>query len=164
MVAFFNCQISYALEQMMKILLAIIFLITSCSLGSVTCLAQTNSYGIIKSVSGDVLICNAQKTIKAVPNMKFVQGDLIKTGTESSVGLIFEDDTVASLGANSEITIENFLFNPVDRELSFVVRLLKGSFSFITGQIAKLAPKNVKFETPDATLGVRGTKLLIEID
>jgi hypothetical protein len=96
--------------------------------------------------------------------MIVVQGNSIKTGANSSVGLLFEDDTVVALGPNSEIKIESYLFNPVDQELSFIARLAKGTFSFITGQIAKLAPQNVKFETPDATLGVRGTKLLVEID
>jgi hypothetical protein len=42
--------------------------------------------------------------------------------------------------------------------------MIHGTFSFITGQIAKLAPEKVKFETPDATLGVRGTKVLVKID
>jgi hypothetical protein len=96
--------------------------------------------------------------------MKIHQGDAIRTGATSSVGLIFDDDTVVSLGPHSELAIERFQFNPVDRELSFFARLLKGTFCFITGQIAKLAPNKVKFETPEATLGVRGTKFLVKID
>jgi hypothetical protein len=148
----------------MKTLLGIIMLVASFLAGSEFCLARADSFGIVKSVSGEVLISRSQSTLKAVPNMKIVQGDSIKTGDKGTVGLIFEDDTVVALDPNSEITIESYLFNPIDQELSFVARLFKGTFSFITGQIAKLAPKNVKFETPDATLGVRGTKLLVEID
>jgi hypothetical protein len=62
------------------------------------------------------------------------------------------------------MSIESFLFNPVNKELSFIARMIHGTFSFITGQIAKLAPERVTFETPDATLGVRGTKFLVKID
>ncbi len=127
------------------------------------CLARSGSFGIIKSVTGDVFVSSAQKTIKAVPNMKIVQGDSIKTGDKSSVGLIFEDDTVVALGPNSVLTINSLMFKPIDHDLSFIVKLLKGTFSFITGQIAKLAPDNVKLETPDATLGVRGTKFIVEV-
>ena len=148
----------------MKIILGIVISLVFLLAASEKGLALDDSFGIVKSVSGEVLVSNAQHSISAVPNMKINQGDLIKTGGDGSVGLIFTDDTVVALGPNSEIKIESFLFNPVDLQLSFVARLFKGTFSFITGQIAKLAPKNVKFETPEATLGVRGTKLLVEID
>ncbi len=120
--------------------------------------------GIIKSVSGDVYLTNATSAIKAVPNMRLNQGDSIRTGPNSNAGLIFEDDTVVSLGSNSEMSIEKFLFDPAAEKLEFVARLLQGTFSFISGQIAKLAPDQVKIETPDATLGVRGTKFLVKID
>jgi hypothetical protein len=163
-IAFSKLQLFYVREQIMKTLFGIVVLIASFLASSQLCRAATDSFGIVKSVSGEVLISSPQSTIRAVPNMKVVQGNSIKTGAKSSVGLIFEDDTVVALGPNSEITIESYLFNPVDQELSFIARLAKGTFSFITGQIAKLAPQNVKFETPDATLGVRGTKLLVEID
>lgn len=120
--------------------------------------------GIIKSVSGDVYLTNTTSTIKAVPNMRLNQGDSIRTGSNSNAGLIFEDDTVVSLGSNSEMSIEKFLFDPATEKLEFVAKLLQGTFSFISGQIAKLAPDRVKIETPDATLGVRGTKFLVKID
>jgi hypothetical protein len=124
----------------------------------------SDSIGIVKSMDGEVFLVGPHSTLSAAPNMKIRQGDTIKTGATSSAGLIFHDDTVVSLGPNSELAIENFQFNPADRELSFVSRLLKGTFCFITGQIAKLAPNKVKFETPEATLGVRGTKFLVKID
>jgi hypothetical protein len=126
--------------------------------------ARQESAGIIKAVSGDVFITSSQTTVKAVPNMEIIQGDFIKTGANGSAGLIFEDDTVVGLGPNSEMSIESFLFNPVNKELSFIARMIHGTFSFITGQIARLAPEKVTFETPDATLGVRGTKFLVKID
>ncbi len=126
--------------------------------------APTTAVAFISTVSGEVFLVSSQSTLQAAPNMKIFQGDTIKTGTAGGVGLIFDDDTVASLGPDSEIVVESFLFNPVDNELSFVTKLIKGTFCFITGQIAKLAPKAVMFETPEATLGVRGTKFLVKID
>ena len=124
----------------------------------------SETIGIIKSVSGDVYLTNTTSAIKAIPNMRLNQGDSIRTGPYSNAGLIFEDDTVVSLGSNSEMSIERFLFDPAAEKLEFVAKLLQGTFSFISGQIAKLAPDQVKIETPDATLGVRGTKFLVKID
>ena len=132
------------------------------SLSTSTIASET--IGIIKSLSGDVYLTNTSSSIKAVPNMRLNQGDSIRTGPNSNAGLIFEDDTVVSLGSNSEMSIEKFLFEPAAEKLAFVAKLLQGTFSFISGQIAKLAPDKVKIETPDATLGVRGTKFLVKID
>ncbi len=142
-------------------IIAIVFIFVT---GSMHCMAKNESVGFVKSVSGDVHIISSEISVRAAPNMKIMKGDTITTGVKASIGLIFEDDTVVSVGPNSEMAIQNFLFNPVEKELSFIARMVRGTFSFITGQIAKLAPKQVKLETPHATLGVRGTKLLIKID
>lgn len=148
----------------MKYVFAMVLSLCFFVVGSVSSMANVDQAGFVKSVSGEVFITTSEMTVKAYPNMKIAQGDSISTGENSNIGLIFNDDTVVSVGPKSEIIIEKFLFNPVDRELSFVARMVRGTFSFITGQIAKLAPKKVKLETPDATLGVRGTKLLVKID
>lgn len=144
--------------------LKVFFLLSFLSILPNVCIAEFESIGFVDSVKGEVMIVSSKNTVKAVQNMKVIKGDSIKTGSSSSVGLIFEDDTVVSLGPGSEMVIEDFLFNPADRELSFVARMFKGTFSFITGQIAKLAPQSVQLETPDATLGVRGTKFVVEVD
>lgn len=128
------------------------------------CLAEIESIAFVDSVKGEVMIVSSEIAVKAVQNMKVIPGDSIKTGSNSSVGLIFEDDTVVSLGPGSEMEIDEFLFNPAERQLSFVARMIKGTFSFITGQIAKLAPQKIILETPSATLGVRGTKFAVEVD
>lgn len=147
----------------MRLFSSLLLMIVLCVL-STTAVAETPTAGMVKTTSGEVAISNELGNVKAVPNMRFAAGDSIKTGSGSSVGLIFEDDTVVSLGANTEITIEQFLFNPLEKQLSLVARLVRGTFSLISGQIAKLAPEKVKLKTPNATLGVRGTKLLVKVD
>ena len=126
--------------------------------------ATTDVIGIVKATSGEVFITRTHTVHPVAPLMKLSEGDLIVTGPTGSVGLIFNDDTVASLGPNSQFVVDAFHFNPAEQELSFVSRLIKGTFCFITGQIAKLAPDKVQFTTPEATLGVRGTKFLVKID
>lgn len=125
--------------------------------------ATVENTGIVKSVSGEVFLANQASKIRAVPNMKLSEGDSIVTGKNGYAGLIFKDDTVVSLGPNSEMAVTDFTFDPANKELSFVAKFLQGTFSFISGQIAKLAPQKVKLETPNATLGVRGTKFIIEV-
>jgi len=128
------------------------------------CSAALDSAGVIKFVTGGVSIVGQGGAISAVPNMRVSSGDVIKTDAEGFVGIIFADDTVVSMGPRSEFALDDFQFNPAEKELSFVMRMLKGTFSFLSGQIARLSPDKVKLMTPDATLGIRGTKLLVKVD
>ena len=126
-------------------------------------LADTDPVGIIKAVNKDVFIVRNGKTHTATPGMKVMQGDYIKTGSGSSVGVIFEDDTVLSMGPKSEFAIEEYIFRPVENKLSFVARIFRGTLSFLSGQIAKLSPSSVRLETPSATIGLRGTHVLVKV-
>lgn len=142
----------------------ILTLILSAAFYSAGNCASLDSAGVIKFVTGEVVIAGTAGVVKAVPNMKVYSGDVIKTDVKGYAGIIFEDDTVVSMGPLSEFALDDFQFSPAEKQLSFVVKMLKGTFSFLSGQIARLAPGKVKLMTPDATLGIRGTKLLVKVE
>lgn len=126
--------------------------------------ADTIPVGIVRSVANEAHVLRNATQIPAEINMKIMNGDIIKTGPDGSLGLIFEDDTVVSMGPGSEFIVEDFSFSPADQKLSFVAKMIQGTFSFLSGQITKLAPDAVRLQTPDATVGMRGTHVLIQVD
>ena len=123
----------------------------------------SGTVGFVKNVSGDVFLQNDSSKVKAVKNMTISEGDTIITGSNSRVGILFKDDTALSMGPSSQIDISQFNFQPHEKKLSFITKLFKGTFTFISGQIAKLAPDQVEIQTPNATLGVRGTKFIVHV-
>jgi hypothetical protein len=134
-------------------------------------LASTLAYGlpldhagIVKSMVGEVLIVRSGRTIKADTNFILMEGDVVQTGSTGKAGLILDDDTVISMGTNSRIAIKRFMFQPNEKKLSLIARVFQGTVSFLSGQIAKLAPNLVHIETPFATVGIRGTHVLIQVD
>ena len=68
------------------------------------------------------------------------------------------------MGPNSEIAVDDYLFEPLEDKLSFVLRLIRGTVSFLSGQMTKLSPESVQLVMPAATIGVRGTHLLIKVE
>jgi hypothetical protein len=126
--------------------------------------AGADEIGVVKSVSGEAIVVRGGASLTPEINFFLHRGDVIKTGATGNVGVIFEDDTLVSMGPSSELAIDDFLFEPAQEELSLVVRMIRGSMSFLSGEIGKLAPENVKLETPDATIGMRGTRLLIKVE
>ncbi|MSN27416.1 MAG: hypothetical protein GJV46_16330 [Geobacter sp.] len=126
--------------------------------------ATSDHIGLIKTMAGEVTITRNSQTIKAAPNMKLMEADIVQTGPDGKAGLILDDDTVISMGLNSRIAIKSFMFHPNDKKLSLIARIFHGTVSFLSGQITKLAPEQVHIETPYATIGLRGTHVLIQIN
>jgi len=143
----------------------IVVLITIIAVGCGSfCLANSKHVGIVKSVSGDVVIVRNGQTFVAEVNTKIYNKDLLKTGSDGKIGLVFEDDTIISMGTRSQIVIEDFLFEPAEKRMSFVARIIQGTASFLSGQMEKLIPEGVRLETPDAVIGFRGTRVLVRVE
>jgi hypothetical protein len=119
--------------------------------------------GTIQSLQGTVSIARAGATLPASVGTALYRGDQIRTGKPGAVGIVLGDDTTISAGSSSELALNDYLFDPNNGKFALAVRMLKGTFSYITGQIGKLAPDTVKVRTPDATIATRGTKVLIEV-
>ena len=126
--------------------------------------APADPIGIVTSMAGKVTITRGGETLRGKTNLKLFAGDAIQTGSNGKVGLILEDDTAISLGQNSRLALEKYLFHPSDKEFSFITRVFQGTVSILCGAIARLAPHQVRIETPYATVGVRGTHVLIRVD
>lgn len=95
--------------------------------------------------------------------MKLYPGDTIVTQEDAAVGIIFMDGSVISLGPETHFEIVDFIFRPAERDVSFVSKVSQGTATFASGAIGRISPESVKFITPTATLGLHGTKILIEV-
>ena len=119
--------------------------------------------GHIQNIEGVTSIQRGGITLPGAAGAALYRGDLIRTGKPGALGIVLTDDTAISLGSGSELSLSDYAFDPKEGKFALVIRMIKGTFSYITGQIVKLAPDTAHVETPDATLAVRGTKLLIQI-
>ncbi len=120
--------------------------------------------GVIKNTSGKASIERDSSIQPATAGMKIHVGDALKTGPEGTMGVIFRDDTTLSLGPDTRIVIDEFLFSPAEGKLGFVSKISKGTAAYLSGKINKLSPGATRVETPLAVLGIRGTRFLIEVE
>jgi hypothetical protein len=120
--------------------------------------------GVVKTLEGGAFITRNGEAIAVGTGMDIQRADLVKTDRNGCLGLIFSDDTRISMGPNTELAVNDDLFEPVEKKLSFVLRLIRGAVSYLSGQIAKLSPESVQLVMPAATIGVQGTHVLIKVD
>lgn len=116
------------------------------------------SVGQIAGMRGDVKVDRAAKSLKAHIGMALQKGDRLTTAANASAQLIFHDDTVITLGKNSDFRVEDFDYAGAKPTAKFSA--VKGALKVMTGQIAKTAPQNFELKSRTATIGIRGTHFL----
>jgi hypothetical protein len=120
--------------------------------------------GQIKTLQGDVQILRGNTPQPAGLGDLLEAADTLITGTDSSVGLTFIDNTRFAIGPNSRIALRDFRFNPTTQDGQFLTEVQRGSLAVISGQIAKRSPEAMKVKTPTTILGVRGTTFAVKVE
>jgi hypothetical protein len=120
--------------------------------------------GSIRTLKGKATIIRNVNAVETKIGSRVFQKDSLKTGVDGSIAIVFKDDTLLSIGPNSEVVINEFLFSPAEGKLSIITKLIKGTSAYLSGIIGKLSPQSVRFETPVADIGIRGTKFAVVVE
>ena len=80
--------------------------------------------------------------------------EVVRTGADSMAQLLFADETSLSIGPQSEVTLDRFVYDPNRRAGNVVFNTGRGVFRFVSGS---QQPTSYQIKTPVATIGVRGT-------
>ncbi len=135
-------------------------IILICLLGlliPVAAAGEEDFVGGLRNVSGPVQVLRGEQEMVAENGFRVHLNDTLITGKDGAVGVVFKDNTRISLGPDSKLTITQFVYSPAKKEYGLVTKMLKGTATYISGAIGKASPEQVKFKTPVATIGVRGT-------
>jgi hypothetical protein len=120
--------------------------------------------GMVKTLEPSASAIREGVKVNLAVGSKIFEGDMVVTDTDGMVGITFNDGSMLTLGPDGKVVVDNYLFNLSEKKLTFLSQVLKGTVTFMSGAINKIAPGSVRFKTPTATLGLRGTKIIIEVD
>ncbi|WP_354066968.1 VCBS domain-containing protein [Bradyrhizobium sp. OAE829] len=90
------------------------------------------------------------------------KGDVVQSGSDSTLGITFIDGSVFGLASNARMVLNEMIYDPNGSNNSSLISLVQGTISFVAGATAKKG--DMKVDTPVATMGIRGTAVLVEID
>lgn len=110
--------------------------------------------GVASVVKNEVSGTTGGRTVVINVGTGVFQNEVIVTGANSSTQLLFRDESTLTMGANSRLTLDRFVYDPRSKTGDVVVSVLQGTFRFVSGS-AK--PGGYTIKTPVATLGLRGT-------
>ena len=119
----------------MKILISIILLVS---------ITFANNIGKITSIKGSSFVKRDSQQIATTVGFKLEEKDIIETSKNSKVQIIFNDNTIVTIGKLSTFNIDEYLYDeqkPLKSKVNF--KFLKGSFKSITGIIGKVNPNKL---------------------
>jgi hypothetical protein len=119
--------------------------------------------GVVRNSAGSATVTRGGNVLPATTGTRLHAGDTLGTGPDGSLGVILRDNSSLSLGPSSSLDLRDFLFSPSEGKFSLLVRLSKGTMAYLSGLIGKLAPEKARFETPTATIGIRGTHFVVKV-
>ena len=114
--------------------------------------------GVVGAAIGDIKNQNNEKLLNG---SKIYYGDTIIVNKQSNAQLLFLDQTVITVGEESELTVDEFIYDPETNEGKFVSSINSGTVKVITGEISKNNPDNLEVNVTTGTIGARGTEFVV---
>lgn len=86
------------------------------------------------------------------------EGDEIRTDSNGSLAVNLVDKSSVSLGPGGRLSLDDMAFDPADLGGGHAhLTVHDGTFSVVSGMVAKTSPGAMQVKTPVMTIGVRGT-------
>lgn len=121
--------------------------------------------GAVKEISGDATVTRTNGNVENLTlGSPIYEGDVIETGMDGAVNMIFIDETEFAVSEDARLSIDEYVFDASTAEGTTDFSILRGVFVFTSGIIGLDDPDHVNIETPSGSIGIRGTIIAGKID
>lgn len=117
--------------------------------------------GHVAKMTGSASIVRNGVTIVLNNGDAVYQSDVVQTGSGSTLGLVLVDGTTFNLSANGRLMLNDLTYDATSTSNTSLFTLVQGAANFVAGQVAKTG--DMKVATPVATMGIRGTAVILDI-
>jgi FecR protein len=124
--------------------------------------ASDEPIGNVATLTGTASVIRNQNTLPLKLKDDIYLNDVLVTFADSSLGVTFNDATTFNLTANASIKVDDFVYQDGGQQNSALFDVTRGTVAFVASAVARTG--NMKITTPTATLGIRGTTGLVEVN
>ena len=132
-------------------------------LGMWAALAAAADVGEVKVAKGAAFIERGAERLPVRAGMPVQEADKLVTGADGTVGVTLSDNSLLSVGPNSTLAIDRYVFDSTTHAGQFDSTLSKGTLAVISGKMVKQSPESMRVRTPSAIMGVRGTEFVVQV-
>ena len=118
--------------------------------------------GNISELTGEASVVR-DKSYNAELAFNIQQNDEAIT-TDGRMAIKFLDDSQVKLTEHSQLTIDEYIFDPNPSKSKMAITFGLGTARFITGGLNKIDKNNIDLKTPTANIAIRGTDFTVTVD
>ena len=120
--------------------------------------ASAQTVGFVAATQGNVEVQakGGMSWAASVVDQDISIGDTIRTGPDSAVKILLADETILTLGEDTELLIDKYVVGEAATRDPSVIELLRGRARVFVGE-AFGGPTRLEMYTPTAVIGVKGT-------
>ena len=142
------------MKKLGTLIFSIFFLLSANTFASEKLSIEKQLVGIVGAISGTV----KTETRDLKPGDKIYLNETIFAGVGSGTQILLLDQSTFTVGEDSEVVMDTFIFDPATNDGKIVASVKQGSLKVISGLISKKNPDSLTVEVPEGTLGSRGTE------
>ena len=118
------------------------------------------------ATQGPVTVIHAGTTtpVSLDPGDTIGINDTIQTGSGAKASILFDDNTEFTLGENSKLKVDDYVYDPDGTANRASYSFLEGVFQYVGGLIDQKDPANVRINTELGEIGIRGTEFIVKSD
>jgi hypothetical protein len=90
--------------------------------------------------------------------------DVIQTQDESRARALFQDDSMLTVGENSRVEIDEYIYNPDVNVRRAIVKLMQGQVRALVSKVFKANGSKFEVHTPSAVAAARGTYFTVWVE
>ena len=124
--------------------------------------AQAVNIGDVSELNGQAQIVRDQP-YSAEVNFAIESNDQAITHN-GRMAITFLDDSTVRLTEHSQLTIDEYIYDPDPSKSKMALTFGLGTARFITGNLSRIAKQNITLRTPTANIAIRGTMFTATVD
>ncbi len=142
------------MKKLLSVVTGLIFMISTSVFAEEKLSIEKQLVGIVGAISGTV----KTETRELKAGDKIYLNETIVAGAGSGTQILLLDQSTFTIGEDSEVVMDTFIFDPATNDGKIVASVKQGSLKVISGLISKKNPDSLTVEVPEGTLGSRGTE------
>lgn len=128
--------------------------------------AAAPQVGVAAGVTGAVQVSGVERPVSepVSAGMSMRMRDHLQSQADGRMQLLLMDETVFTIGPNSDLVIDEFVYDPASGAGRVSANFTKGMMRYVSGKIGANEPKSISIKARTSTIGVRGTALFVMDD
>jgi len=123
--------------------------------------AWAQEVGTVATLEGTADVGRGDTWTAAALGTAISLGDQVRTGNPGRLSIVFQDDSVLTVADDSQLVIDQQVFNPSGGVVRSLIGLLRGKLNAVVGEYYHEPGSAYEVKTVTAVAGVRGTEFSV---